>query len=82
MCSPYVSSELDHDLRLALSNKICNDLALVVANVHQKLFGSSVLINCPEHTVWGTSNLLYGGVTVHEMEQLNLAAVIELIDQN
>lgn len=67
MALPNISTKLDHYLRLPLSNQICNDLAFIIANVHEILFGLTVFVDCFQYSPRRTSDFFYGAMTVYEM---------------
>ena len=65
---PNVSSKFHHELRLALSDQIRDDLAFGLSNVHQILLLPAIFIDRFDHTLWRAPDLLYGWMAVYEMQ--------------
>ena len=65
---PHISTKLYHYLWLPLRDQIRHDSAFVIANVHEILFGPTVLVNCRQHFVWRIPDLFYRRMTVYKVQ--------------
>ena len=66
-----------HCFWLDFCNQLRHDLALVLTDVHKIFLCTGKLIDCGQHSRWGATNVLYVGLVVNVVQDLNLAAIIE-----
>lgn len=78
---PNVTTKLDHDLWLVLSDQICDNLPFGLSNVHHIFLFSAIFVNCLDHMFGRASDLLYGRVAIYEMQQVYLPTVVKLDEE-
>src|SRR5690348_17234275 len=66
-----------HGVRLGFADEVGDNLALHLANVHEKPFCAAILVNGLEHALWRAANLLYVRLAINEMQQLNLTTIVK-----
>lgn len=74
-----VATELDHGGRSDLCDERGHNLALVVTHIHEVFCRARVLVNGGEHGGRVVADLLNAGLRVDKVEELNLAAIVELV---
>ena len=72
-----ITTQFNHHLRLDFRDQIGHNLTLVVANVHHELLAAE-LVDDFQHPSWGATNVVDRRMSIHEVQQFDFAAIVEL----